>query len=357
MKVKVVVGSSYGDEGKGLVSGCLAREAILNNKEKVLTVFFNGCNQRAHTFENVIRHTLAAGEAYGSDTFYHRMFVVDPIMLWLSKSTPIIDPRCRVIFPCDVLYGQSREKQLQHGSCGFGLFAAVKRCKNTLAPFEVNDFFLPDMYFYPYVQRTDSYYNYEPNEIHNLSNFLKAAKWVKENCKIDTFENIAAKGLYDTIIFEGGQGLLLDQENLDDFPHLTPSSTGAFNIHQDIEKLNTIPDLFYVSRSYITRHGRGPIDMECGYEDINPTIIDTTNQTNNWQGSLRFGKIDLAKLYKRIKGDAARYNCEKNINLVFTHLNYTNNKIETTNGRASIEKPDFVKQIWGSDKKDFMEKL
>lgn len=354
MKVKVVVGSSYGDEGKGLVSGCLAREAILNNKEKVLTVFFNGCNQRAHTFENVIRHTLAAGEAYGSDTFYHRMFVVDPIMLWLSKSTPIIDPRCRVILPCDVLYGQEREKLVRHGSCGFGLFAAVRRSKEK--PIYINDWneWLK-LDKYKLLQDADSYYPYTSNEIHNLANFIRAMNWLYENCTIITFEDLMALKMYDTIIYEGGQGLLLDQENIGDFPHLTPSSTGAFNIHQDIEKLNVIPDLFYVSRSYITRHGRGPMDMECGYEDINPTIVDTTNQTNNWQGSLRFGKIDLAKLYKRIKGDAARYNCEKNINLVFTHLNYTNNKIETTNGRASIEKPDFVKQIWGSDKKDFME--
>jgi adenylosuccinate synthase len=199
MEVKVVTGSNFGDEGKGLVSGCLAREAA-EKGNKTLTIFFNGTSQRAHSFEDVTRHFMAAGENYGSDTFYHRMFVVDPIMLWLSKSTPIIDPRCRVIFPCDVLYGQAREKQVKHGSCGFGLFAAVKRYEDGINCFQVADFFLPDKLFYTTIQRVDSHYNYKPNEIHNMRNFLNAIKWVKENCRIIEFENLLKEEIYDTII-------------------------------------------------------------------------------------------------------------------------------------------------------------
>ena len=362
MEVKVVTGASYGDEGKGLVSGCLAREAAENNN-KILTIFFNGTGQRAHSFEGVTRHFMAAGESYGSDTFYHHMFVVDPIMLWLTKSTPIIDPRCRVIFPCDVLYGQAREKQLNHGSCGWGLFAAVKR--NEKEPFYIADMFLKT--FYKLAQQVDGYYNYEPNEIHNLPNFIRAVAWLKENCQVELFENIVEN--YDTIIYEGGQGLLLDQENKGNFPHLTPSSTGAFNIHKDIEQLNaqvdfvfknnsdSYIDLFYVSRSYMTRHGAGPMDMEVAKESINPFIYDEVNQPNDWQGSLRFGHIDVQKLYKRIKGDATRYNCNKTINMVYTHLNYTDGYIAALDGKIDIMRPDFVTNVYGSDKKDFMERI
>lgn len=285
------------------------------------------------------------------------MFVVDPIMLWLSKSTPIIDPRCRVIFPCDVLYGQAREKQVKHGSCGFGLFAAVKRYEECEYYFQVEDFFLPDKYFYSAVQKVDNFYNYKPNEIHNMRNFLNAIKWVKENCRIIEFEELIKKELYDTIIYEGGQGLLLDQENKGDFPHLTPSSTGAFNIHSDIEKLNSKVDLFYVSRSYMTRHGAGPMDMEVSKEKINPLIYDAVNQPNDWQGSLRFGRIDTDKLYRRIKGDSMRYNCDKTINIVYTHLNYTDGYIASLEGKSNIVRPSFITNVYGSDKKDFMEKI
>lgn len=356
MEVKVVVGSNYGDESKGLVSGCLAREAIENEGKKVLTVLYNGTSQRAHTYQNKIYHLEGTGAAHGADTFYHRAFVVDPIMLWLTKTTPIIDPRCRVIFPCDVLYGQVREKRVNHGSCGYGLFAAVKRAEAMQEPYIVGDFFLPENHaFYQKIQCTDRWYNYEPNEIHNLANFLRAVKWVKENCRFLRFEDIVEQ--YDTIIFEGGQGLLLDQANRGDFPHLTPSSTGAHFIHEDIESLGARADLFYVSRSYLTRHGNGPMDGEVFKEQINPDIVDLTNQPNEWQGKLRYGRIDTTKLFKRIKGDADKYNCDKTINLVYTHLNYTKNKLFTINGSVMIEKPIFVTQMWGSDRKDFMEKI
>lgn len=347
MKVKVVIGANYGDEGKGLVSGCLARDAYLNDKAKVLTVLYNGTSQRAHTFENKVYRTTGAGADY-SDTFYHQMFVVDPIMLWLSKTIVTIDPRCRLILPCDVLYGQTREKQLKHGSCGFGLFTAVKRSETR--PFYLRDWQRPDKF--KYLQSVDNFYQYQQNEIHNLANFIRAINWVCENCDIKTFEEVAP--LYDEIIFEGGQGLLLDQANIGDFPHLTPSSTGAFNIHEDIEKLNAPLDLFYVSRSYMTRHGAGPMEAECDKNDINSAIVDTTNQPNAWQGGLRFGRIDTDSLFRRIKGDAARFNCDKNINLVFTQLNYTDGLIETIDGRSGIIQPAFVNQIWTSNKKDDM---
>ena len=351
MEVKVVVGANYGDESKGLVSGCLAREAIENQSKKVLTVLYNGTGQRAHTYQNKIYRLEGTGAAHGADTFYHQAFVVDPIVLWLTKTTPIIDPRCRVIFPCDVLYGQAREKRVNHGSCGCGLFAAVKRNKET--PFYVANMFFDS--FYKAAQRVDSYYDYEPNEIHNLPNFIRAVAWLKENCRIVSFKDIVKE--YDTIIYEGGQGLLLDQTNLGDFPHLTPSSTGAYNIHKEIEELNAHVDLFYVSRSYMTRHGFGPMDKEVEKEEINPQIIDMTNQPNEWQGTLRYGLLDVDKLNARVAKDAAQYNCDKTINMVYTHLNYTNNKIASLQGKIEVMKPNSNIQMWGSNKKDFMEKI
>lgn len=209
--------------------------------------------------------------------------------------------------------------------------------------------------FYKLAQRVDSYYKYEPNEIHNLPNFIRAVAWLKENCRVDLFKDVVEE--YDTIIYEGGQGLLLDQANVGDFPHLTPSSTGAYNIHKDIEELDARVDLFYVSRSYMTRHGNGPMDKEVKKEWINPDIVDLTNQPNEWQGTLRYGLLDMDKLNTRIIRDAAQYNCNKTINMVYTHLNYTDNKLASVHGKINITKPDFVTTMWGSDKKDFIEKI
>ena len=65
----------------------------------------------------------------------------------------------------------------------------------------------------------------------------------------------------------------------------------------------------------------------------------------------------MEKLYRRISGDAAQYECEKTINMVFTHLNYTNNELETTEGRISVVKPHFLTDVYVSTKKDYMELL
>jgi len=99
------------------------------------------------------------------------------------------------------------------------------------------------------------------------------------------------------------------------------------------------------------------MDMEVTRESINPLIYDEVNQPNDWQGSLRFGRIDAQKLYKRIERDAARYNCNKTINMVYTHLNYTDGYIMGLERKIDIACPNFVTSIYGSDRKDFIERI
>lgn len=354
MKAQIVIGANYGDEGKGLVSGCLAREAAKRN-EKTLTVFFNGTMQRAHTFEGEIHRAMAAGTKYGSDTFYHQMFVIDPISILILQAKPIIDGRCRIILPCDVLTNRAKETlrgRNRHGSCGFGLYEAVKRSTNPL--YEVRARELLDSYnLYNKLKRIEKEYPTENDDVYNLHNFMAAVNYIVSNCKITTFEDEVSN--YDTLIFEGGQGLLLDQFNNDAFPHLTPSNTGNRNITADINRLGITPELYYVSRSYLTRHGAGPMYGECVKENINPDITDTTNIENEYQGKLRFGRIDLDVLERKIRSDSGLYK-NKIVNLVFTQLNYTNGKLETTTGSKDIILP-FADNVFASDQKDEMEMI
>ena len=69
------------------------------------------------------------------------------------------------------------------------------------------------------------------------------------------------------------------------------------------------------------------------------------------------GRIDMEKLYRRVNGDAAQYDCDKTINMVFTHFNYTNSELETTEGRIQVVKPRFLTNMYVSTKKDYMEIL
>ena len=352
MEVKVVIGSNYGDEGKGLTSANLARAAA-NRNHKILTVFYNGTMQRCHSIGNAIYHSETTGTIWGSDTYYHSMFVVDPITLWLEQARVYIDPNCRLILPCDVLSNRTAEKargNKRHGSCGFGLFAAVQR---SLYPeYNLLAHELLDPYsLYLKLKKIQEHYPMDWDEVYNTDNFMRAAAYISNNCRIIPFFKLLSKKHYETIIYEGGQGLLLDQSNLDNFPHLTPSSVGLFNIKEDIEKLTSFPELYYVSRTYITRHGAGPMEAECKKEDINPLIIDEVNQPNEWQGNLRFGRINIDSLYKRIQTDAKQFIGKPSINLVFTQLNYTDNKIETTQGKKEIVLPSFCDNLYASNNK------
>jgi adenylosuccinate synthase len=102
-------------------------------------------------------------------------------------------------------------------------------------------------------------------------------------------------------VFEGAQGLLLSQDNTAMAPHLTHSYTGMRNVRElcqsaGIDKL----DLYYVSRTYLTRHGAGPLPGE----DAALTYADDTNMPHSYQGVLRFATLDYDALMQRCSTDA-----------------------------------------------------
>lgn len=358
MNIKVVTGANAGDEGKGMVAFSLAKEAIERN-QKVLSILYNGGVQRGHTANGQVVHCTGTGDLAGGTTFYDSHFVVDPIALWLTNTRVYIHPMCRIVLPCDVI--KNRQKEIsrginKHGSCGMGIFECVKRNKHSQMKLSAND--LRDPFtLYNTINAINRMVGYDLyDEVYNTDNFMRAVDYVLKNCKIVELHDIACQ--YDTLIFEGGQGLLLDQNNVGDFPHLTPSSVGSFNIYNIINNLGAeSTDIFYVSRSYMTRHGAGPMDAECKKEDINPDIVDSTNISNEWQGALRFGYIDMDKLYSRVKSDFSRYN-NAQLNMVFTQLNYTDGKIATGKNKFEyIFVPDYVNGMYLSDQKDVINKI
>lgn len=358
MNVKVVTGANAGDEGKGMVAYSLAKEAISRN-EKVLSVLYNGGVQRAHTANGQIVHCTGTGDLAGGTTYYDERFVVDPIALWLTGTKVYIHPMCRIVVPSDVMRNRAKEIARganKHGSCGMGIFECVKRNKYSRWKLYAND--LKDMFsLYSKVEEMKkTFANDIDDDVYNTDNFMRAVDYMIKNCPMVELHEIVSG--YDTLIFEGGQGLLLDQTNMGDFPYLTPSSVGSFNIYNTINNLGAeSTDVFYVSRSYMTRHGVGPMDAECKKEDINPTIVDTTNIPNDWQDALRFGYIDTNKLYRRVKSDFSKYDNAK-LNMVFTQLNYTNNRIATgKNEFEEIVVPEFVSGLYLSDQKDVINKV
>jgi adenylosuccinate synthase len=113
-------------------------------------------------------------------------------------------------------------------------------------------------------------------------------------------------------VFEGAQGLLLDQDNKEFFPHLTHSKTGLHNVRILCQHANiTDIDAYYVSRTYLTRHGAGKLPNE----DSKMNFEDNTNVSHPYQGKLRFAPLDVKSLKRRIKDDAG----DANTKIVLTH--------------------------------------
>jgi adenylosuccinate synthase len=114
-------------------------------------------------------------------------------------------------------------------------------------------------------------------------------------------------------VFEGAQGLLLDQDNKEFFPHVTRSNTGLKNVRMLCAEA-CISDItaYYVSRTYLTRHGAGPLLGE----DPKMRFQDATNTDHPYQGPLRFAPLDNNAMIRRCIKDAEGVEMK----LVYTHL-------------------------------------
>jgi hypothetical protein len=146
-----------------------------------------------------------------------------------------------------------------------------------------------------------------------VNNFIEDIHWMLLNRQIEYLPSLFYDAPqtsflphknYQAVVFENGQGLLLDGKLTEDVEHNTPSHTDMFGVNRIMEKwLNTgtITDadtIEYcaVTRTYLTRHGLGlfPTD-ELDSADLEESIriFDKTNAPNQWQGALRYARFSL----------------------------------------------------------------
>ena len=157
-----------------------------------------------------------------------------------------------------------------------------------------------------------------------IDKYVEDMRFMFSHIRIAGFSEIRDFEKYGCLVFEGGQGLLLDQNNKEYFPHLTPSNTGLTNPMKIIHKFGCFPDseVCYVTRTYLTRHGAGRLDGECDKAEINPDMQDLTNVPNPHQGTLRYAKLDEKSLEERILKDFKQAKgCGAKISLAATHEN------------------------------------
>ena len=352
MKIaKIVIGSNYGDEGKGLMTDYFANEAKEQNKS-CLVVCHNGGSQKGHTVVSPsglrhVFHHFGSGNIEGADTYLSSEYIVNPIIFnkelsELKRKDVVtkcyVNKNCRMTTPFDMMINQIVEEYRgsdKHGSCGLGIFETIVRIDKTNRKFTVEQIantsiqemkIIFDEIATKYVPYRLKQLGVEKipvrwvqilsNKDSIIENFINDFMMMLDNIVI-VDDNIIDK--YDYVIFEGAQGLLLDQNNMDYMPHLTPSNTGLKNPLEIIGERDADIEVCYVSRTYMTRHGAGRFDSECNKFDINPKIIDLTNVPNPYQDAIRYGTLDLNELKNRIDLDLCGRNMKKSI--AITHCN------------------------------------
>lgn len=289
-------------------------------KKKCLVVCHNGGSQRGHTvvLPNGVRHVFhhfGSGTLAGADTYLSKEFIVNPMVFrkeFLQLKDLGVTPKCYINFQCrvsspyDMLINQIVENSRgdkRHGSCGMGIWETIVRHQNGLSTTmgkydtksatsieDIRQTYLPQRLQDLGIKTIDIAMLKLINNKELMNNYLEDLKFLRENtCRTDD----SILQAYATVIFEGGQGLLLDQARHD--IHSTPSSTGVINPLAILEKADLCVDSFeicYVTRTYLTKHGAGDFQEECNKDEINPLIVDMTNVPNEFQGEIRYGKID-----------------------------------------------------------------
>lgn len=105
-----------------------------------------------------------------------------------------------------------------------------------------------------------------------------------------TFDDGSLLNFDHPVIFEGAQGVLLD-EDYGFFPYVTRSKTTLANADV-LLKEHGVTDAYRLGivRAYAVRHGPGPFVTED--EELRAKIVEKHNVTNNWQGKFRAGYFD-----------------------------------------------------------------
>ena len=365
MRTVAVVGKNFGDEGKGLAVDWLTRHA-----DRPLVVRHNGGSQSGHTVERggsggkrFVFHALSSGSLSGADTLWIDSFHPDLYKLgeeladfqaafgflpgiWAEEAV------CCTLVD-DVLLNLALEASRgdrRHGSCGMGinecdlrvragyglrlgnmgrmdaaaLYGALSLLRRSWTvrrlrelEGELNDAAEPYL-------RLLSDETVLQNEAAAILGNLRRVTLLSEAALREKLKDVG------TLIFEGGQGLLLDRGNETYAPHVTASSTGLENPCAFLARMGLPLDgAVYVSRSYVTRHGAGPLPRECPREALGSLGPDRTNETNDWQGSLRYARHrSEADFVAEVRKDLRRNGGEGvKARLFLTHLNETGGRV------------------------------
>jgi len=327
-EIKYILGSQWGDEGKGKTVQYLCQEAI-NQGKKPLVIRYCSGPQASHTvIHDGITHvcsSFGSGVLLGVPTLIDCIqdTLIDPIALKSEYEvlkqkgiTPIydIDGYCIVITPYDIIANRNNQESLANGTCGCGIWETLNRVNKTRDGYIEDVQNLSEEELKAFLEDIRNFYNIDKQE--ELENeFINAFDFIFEHAAELYIEN------YDTFIMESSQGLLLDG-TCGLKPYITPCEIGPMHAYNkltqfwwDVTDINY--EIYLCTRTYTTRHGAGYIPKESDY--IRYPRFEA-NKDNQYQGQFKTGILDIDMINRAIDRHCLDNieNCK--FNLVINHV-------------------------------------
>jgi adenylosuccinate synthase len=320
----LIIDLGYGDAGKGTIVDYLS-----TLEPNTLIVRYNGGPQAAH---NVVTprftHTFSQfGSGMfvpGVKTYLSKYTMVNPInfmneykglcklgvedairRMFIDQDAPLITPFHKAV---------NRIKEMargtgRHGSCGEGISEAFQDIEDKLAIFVkdlYNDGVLKDKLcsaqeraktsIQPLIASIPSSpeLNEEINIVNNplsvslITNVFMDFAWSDWTfCEDAEWETLVSRS--KQLVFEGAQGILLDQK-YGFFPYVTRNDITLNNAYRLLQDYTGEIIPIGVMRVYSHRHGPGPFVSENTDMKVQP---GEHNHFNKWQGDFRVGNLDM----------------------------------------------------------------
>jgi adenylosuccinate synthase len=297
----ITVGLGYGDEGKGGSTDWLCRQ-----HDAKLVVRYSGGPQCGHRVElpdgrSHVFSQFGAGTLAGASTYLDRNVIIDPPAMKREAEHLVtlgcvadisVHPSCLVTthFHRQVNMVKELERGFHnHGSCGRGVGAT----REYWLKYGNDAIFAKDLM----VNST----LLDKLELMRQRFELECGRIKLSDSAYDVFQSLTSfapsSAIYPelrdgTIVFEGAQGVLLD-EWYGFHPHTTWSKTTDQHAWEFIQRTGIgVATVYGITRLMPTRHGKGPFRTEVEGREIE----DKCNLPNHWQGQLRHGYPDIAML-------------------------------------------------------------
>lgn len=311
-----VIDLGAGDNSKGSTTDFLARQ---NNK--TLVVRFNGGPNAHHTvIDETGRCHIFASFGSGTmipgvKTLVSRYCLFDPLCceneelalqnIGISDaySRLYLDERALIITPYHVLANRNLEQQRgrgKHGSTGLGIGVTVEHSlEYPEEALHAGDLLSGDLdkKFLDIRRNLETRYEIEFSEAFQsmIPSYIERYKHLAGRISIIGQSEVKKLLKTESVIFEGSQGVLLD-ENWGFSPHVTWSKCTGKNINLLLEEcgITEKPFILGVMRCYSTRHGEGPFPSHD--TKLDALLEEPHNSDDCYQGAFRRGWLDIPML-------------------------------------------------------------